>query len=226
MSLLSHSDIIDERRTDRLLLRKADAALVSSRTGIPLRFATRPLEELEESPFTKETGAFLQACLREGHKGVGFSLIGPPGIGKTATACAVLVDIIEAERMVRYVTMADLIRRYQDLISLNRAMESGDGDASVAWFEQRRLLDLLTDAAEVLVLDDVGKEHRTASGWVEHVFDAVFRHRYDLGLPTLLTSNTPLRNWGKDYSASMASFVLEAAPPIEINARDRRHGHR
>jgi hypothetical protein len=68
------------------------------------------------------------------------------------------------------------------------------------------------------VLDDLGKEHKTSSGWAEDTFDELLRARFNSGLPTIVTSNTPLSKWGTNYSEAMASFAYEAFIPIDVNS--------
>jgi DNA replication protein DnaC len=77
---------------------------------------------------------------------------------------------------------------------------------------------------QVLILDDIGKEHRTATGWAENQFDAVLRARFNAGLPTIVTTNVPLKDWGSVYGEAMGSFAHEAFIPLVITAPegDRR----
>jgi DNA replication protein DnaC len=74
------------------------------------------------------------------------------------------------------------------------------------------------------VLDDLGKEYRTANGWAENTFDALLRARFNAGLPTIVTTNVPLKNWGTVYGEPMGSFAREAFIPLAIIAKqgDRR----
>jgi DNA replication protein DnaC len=76
----------------------------------------------------------------------------------------------------------------------------------------------------VFILDDLGKEHRTATGWAENTFDALLRSRFNAGLPTIVTTNVPLKNWGVVYGEPMGSFAHEAFIPIAVKAPggDRR----
>jgi DNA replication protein DnaC len=76
----------------------------------------------------------------------------------------------------------------------------------------------------VFVLDDLGKEYRTTSGWAENTFDALLRSRFNAGLPTIVTTNVELENWGGVYGEPMGSFALEAFVPVKVKALkgDRR----
>ena len=84
--------------------------------------------------------------------------------------------------------------------------------------------DLPKDNVQIFILDDLGKEYRTASGWAENQFDALLRSRFNSGLPTIVTTNTPLQKWGTVYGEPMGSFAYEAFVPLVIDSEkgDRR----
>jgi DNA replication protein DnaC len=73
----------------------------------------------------------------------------------------------------------------------------------------------------VLVLDDLGKEYKGA-GFNDASFDEILRSRYDRALPTIITTNVMLENWGKQYGEAMGSFAFEAFDRVEIIGEDRR----
>jgi len=62
----------------------------------------------------------------------------------------------------------------------------------------------------VLVLDDVGKEHASLSGWQKSMLHHVLRTRYNNGLPTIVTTNVELTNWSGLYGDATESFANEA----------------
>jgi DNA replication protein DnaC len=62
----------------------------------------------------------------------------------------------------------------------------------------------------VLVLDDVGKEHASLSGWQKSMLHHVLRTRYNNGLPTIVTTNVELKNWSGLYGEATESFANEA----------------
>jgi DNA replication protein DnaC len=80
------------------------------------------------------------------------------------------------------------------------------------------------DPVQVLVIDDLGKEHRTSSGWAENYFDHLVRSRFLMGLSTIVTTNVAIKDWGQVYGESMASFAHEALTPLVIRSDkgDRR----
>jgi DNA replication protein DnaC len=66
----------------------------------------------------------------------------------------------------------------------------------------------------LLVVDDLGKEYK--STWSEGTFDHLLRERFDAGLPTIVTTNVPLKDWGTAYSPAMASFAHDAFYPVPL----------
>jgi DNA replication protein DnaC len=66
----------------------------------------------------------------------------------------------------------------------------------------------------VLVIDDLGKEHMSASGWQKNMFHHVLRTRHSKGLPTIVTTNYALPLWESIYGNSTASFAREAFAEI------------
>jgi DNA replication protein DnaC len=162
--------------------------------------------------------------------GLGIMLVGNPGHGKTTMASTALQSLIRG-------IPADVLgipggypkriggfMDYPKLLRLQKSQFSDEDEAT------QILLDGIYGDSDrmnnvrVFVLDDIGKEYRTASGWAENTFDALLRSRFNAGLPTIVTTNVPLENWGSVYGSAMGSFAMEAFIPIEVEAQqgDRR----
>jgi DNA replication protein DnaC len=62
----------------------------------------------------------------------------------------------------------------------------------------------------VLMIDDVGKEHVSGSGWQRTILHHVLRTRFNNGLPTIVTTNNELSTWDALYGDSTESFAREA----------------
>jgi len=154
--------------------------------------------------------------------GLGLLLVGKPGHGKTTLASVVLQDVlrnIDNERFSQTPYRPASPGLFIDYPKLLRVQQRSWKDESGA---DAKLIDRIygdapdSENISILVLDDLGKEHRTATNWAEDTFDALLRSRYNAGLPTIVTTNVPLKSWGETYGEAMESFAHEAFLPINI----------
>lgn len=150
--------------------------------------------------------------------GLGLMLYGLPGRGKTTVANAILQEIIRnvdpavvgmgpgraVPRPCYFITYNGLLELKGDI------MDDHDSNDELLY---NGLLGEATDDAynvRVLVLDDVGKEHATASGWQKNMLHHVLRTRFNNGLPTIITTNVKIDDWEAHYGSATQSFVHEA----------------
>jgi DNA replication protein DnaC len=68
----------------------------------------------------------------------------------------------------------------------------------------------------ILVIDDVGKEHASGSGWQRTMLHHILRTRFNNGLPTIVTTNLALDAWNAAYGDATESFIREAFATIEL----------
>lgn len=155
--------------------------------------------------------------------GMGVMLVGEPGHGKTTLASTALQSLIRGMSEAGSAQWGGFMD-YPKLLRLQKAQWSEPDDVAQALLDSIYGDSTRINNMKVFVLDDLGKEHRTATGWAENQFDALLRSRFNAGLPTIVTTNVPLKSWGSVYGEAMGSFAHEAFIPIAVTAPggDRR----
>ena len=206
--------------------------------GFPMKTIGWEFSDLEQSPAVTKVQQWVERVLngeiiqKAGSPscGLGIILVGNPGHGKTTLASTALQSLIRGipgEVLGTPGTLPNRIGAFMDYPKLLRLQKA-------QWDEPDESAQLLLDGlygdsdrmnnVRVFVLDDIGKEYRTASKWAENTFDALLRSRFNAGLPTIVTTNVELENWGGVYGEPMGSFALEAFVPVKVKAArgDRR----
>jgi DNA replication protein DnaC len=184
------------------------AALQAAEVRIPPRYQAA----LADHP---QVQAWIQQLIRaarpgpDGTSGIarGGSLLlaGPTGTGKTHQAYGAIRSLLSAGVRLRWhaTTAADLYA--------NQRPRPGH-DA------ERDLQALMR--CPLLVLDDIGAAK--ASEWTEELTYRLINHRYEHLLPTLLTTNLPIRDLRAGLGDRITSRLAEMTERVTLTGTDRR----
>lgn len=148
-------------------------------------------------------------------RGFGLMLYGGNGTGKTLLSSLLLKRLLTHGRGVDgyFTTFTNLLDRY--------AGGWADKDLA-AWFERR------VTNAEVLVIDDIGKEYSGRISMSSNALDNVLRTRVQHDRPTIFTTNLSMPEFRKTYSGSTWGLLSEKVLPYEIKGEydDKNVGFR
>lgn len=163
--------------------------------------------------------------------GKGLLLWGEPGHGKTTIALAIIQEVMTRLPLSAFDVKENnvLIRpcyfsTFNDILDLKgKLMDNSDDDEAQILY-QGMLGDCPNDAynIRVLIIDDLGKEHASLSGWQRSMFHHVLRTRFNNGLPTIVTTNIERDNWAGVYGDATESFANEAFLYVPIKTSDLR----
>ena len=184
----------------------------------------RWIKSVEDGKIIRAVGS--KAC------GRGLLLCGQPGRGKTTLALAVIQEMITKFPLESFSPSENkvLIRpcyfaTFNDIIDLKgELMDDFTPEAENLY---NGMLGECKDDAyniRVLIIDDLGKEHASLSGWQKNLLHHVLRTRFNNGLPTIVTTNIELKNWAGLYGDATESFANEAFSylPITVAKGDLR----
>ncbi len=190
----------DERRyRDRL-----------TRSGIPARYRTGTLADFDSAHNKAAHVAavgYVAEFVKHRRDGKGLFLIGEVGRGKTRLATIIALEVLRQDYSVRYSSTVDLLERIKGEFGTSNA-----GNTLGCYLD-----------ADLAVLDDIGKEHRTE--WAESTIFQIINDRYEQTRPLIITSNLGIDDLRKHYQwagDAIVSRLFESCQGVLLTGPDRR----
>lgn len=149
--------------------------------------------------------------------GRGLMLWGKNGTRKTTLAAAIATEVqwLALNHNVYMTRFSD----FKDALTATYEKEDTERKAAA-----KEVL-LRAHKSVLLVLDDIGQEHRTASGFTESLLHELIRKRVEAGLPTVVTTNIEPEDMLGVYGPSFDSFRKEAFEAIMMIGPDSRKNY-
>lgn len=174
--------------------------------GLPPRLRKAEFEKIPNENLKVRIGRYVSNLRRMRFDGVGIFMCGDNGIGKSMAASYVLRAFYAHGQSALFVTAYDLMRS-----SMNDMRHSDDYSL---WEYIHR--------ADVLLLDELGSEFSTKTGFDLTTLNSVIRNRYHDKKVTLITSNWSLARFKKSYKKSTYNIIDASSLMWEISGDDIR----
>lgn len=177
------------------------------RANCPARYWTAEWDKLPlTAAYTETLTHFRDTLPTLLDQGVGVYLWSPEnGTGKTAVAALFVIAAIQhgySAFFVRSSEMKEAVvenQRFDDTTTLRERLRE----------------------VEILVIDDLGKEHKGASGFAEGLLEDVVRDRTQWRRSTFFTSNLNPKQLAGIYSADFADVLKECTMPVLMGGPDK-----
>jgi len=144
-------------------------------------------------------------------KGIGLTILGPAGVGKTFLASMIMKCAKEEGDSIECIEASTYIEMHQQRMIL-------DGEDELEVHQHIRRI----QRVKLLLLDDIGREHVGDSGWANTIIFNTLRFRYNRCLPFLVTANLSLDGLTDRYSQGLTSILHEVTEFIVIEGEDAR----
>lgn len=191
--------------------------------------------EAEALAIVQKWSEDILSHIRTDGDGLGLLLMGAPGRGKTLLAHIAADAVLDAEESLRPtpsrdVLLAltvqgylDLFRREMDCMELVR--KTGDEEAAAEYMQVEKTLQRIRTQIKVVLIDDIGKEHITTTGYAQNQIERMVRARGNRGLPTIITTNLSGSELAEHYGESFSSYMLQVCVPVVVGGKDFRRAN-
>lgn len=165
---------------------------------------------------------WLDAYVAGDNYGQGIMFWGPPGAGKTIAVSAMMNEATARGLKMGFITLTKYEKLLRDKMTTQSQWEKmQDQSAYERWVRLDGFLRWL-EKIDVAILDDLGQEHSGKTRWMEDELQYLLRNRFDVGKPTILTTNLDPNQIKDVYGHVQASFFTEALVSIKVDAPDYR----
>ncbi len=89
-------------------------------------------------------------------------------------------------------------------------------------FEEGTSIEARIEMVDLLILDDIGKEYRTSSGYAENVIETLVRARVQKVKTTIMTGNVHPKDMKNIYSEYFSALLKESVVPVNVTGHDFR----
>jgi DNA replication protein DnaC len=146
--------------------------------------------------------------------GKGMLFYGRNGTRKTTLAAITLMEVQRKHPFLKVYFI-----RFSDLKSA--MTNTFDSEGSERKVKANAVLEAVRTRS-LVVIDDIGQEYRTQSGFTESFFHELIRVRYDSALPTIITTNIDPESMRGVYGDSFESFQHDAFDSYPLLGKDTR----
>lgn len=198
---------------------------------LPARYARFNLGDLRTTPGNEQALGWAKDWISGTiERSQGLVLVGDPGTGKTAIACALAGEAIDLGLDVGFTTAANLregLTRQIEIMDLIRRLPNLDEDDDLLLEHTTRHDTYFEYAHEapLLVLDDLGRERSSnRTQFIEGQIDNLIRNRGDNALATIVTTNLTKTERVSRYGEAMESYLHGVCDFIQVDGGDWRRG--
>lgn len=173
------------------------------RANLPEKFWYATLSAIpKDLHYVKKVTAYFARMEELMGRGIGVYLFSIDNqTGKTSVAAALLKRAIRLKKTVYF----------EEAGRLKNALIRDEA------FDDSLSLDRRIRSVDLLVIDDLGKEYRTSSGYAESTLENILRDRIQALKPTIFTGNMTPKDISKVYGPSMAALMKGTMIPIEVS---------
>lgn len=151
--------------------------------------------------------------------GHGLTLMGNPKTGKTRLACAILTEVASGhpQATVLFTPFADYIHFFNERHTWARSRDAlSEANLNKIDASLSSVLE-----ASLVVLDDIGREHMTASNAAVDELYRVLRSRERRGLVTIVTTSLTLDALKSAYDMHLSDFLVRSHTPVLVSVARR-----